>query len=136
MTLLSFSAYILYHSEKFFLFEASDGVHGWAGPNDVTGLNLPTNQLTVYTIWFDGTTCKIYWGSEMKQEFTQSGWDQGALGYVVMGLGMQNNGHDYSGYIGEVLAYTVALPESEMLSHIQDMETKWSPGKGQIICAK
>ena len=49
---------------------------------------------------------------------------------------MQNNGHDYSGYIGEVLAYTVALPESEMLSHIQDMETKWSPGKGQIICAK
>ena len=44
---------------------ASKGIHVWC--NWVTGgsigtAQLPVDKLTIYTVWYDGTTTKMYWG--------------------------------------------------------------------------
>lgn len=107
---------------------AINGIHGWSTTNDLNNIRLPTKQLTIYTIWYDGSKAKVYWGNVMKGELTTRNWNRGPKGYVVMGLGMQNWPHQYSGYIGEVLAYDVALDQNALTSIIDAMTTKWTIG--------
>ena len=107
---------------------ASDGIHGWSTPSDVRDLELSVDQLTIYTIWYDGTNAKIYWGKDLKATNTPSNWNKGPTGYVAMGLGLQNRGHDYSGYIGEVLVYDVALESEQLNETIDAMTKKWTTG--------
>ena len=47
---------------------------------------------------------------------------------MAMGFGVQNAGHDYSGYIGEVLAYDTALGSDGLDNMISAMTTKWTSG--------
>ena len=47
-------------------------------------------------------------------------------GYVALGRGMQNTGHPFNGKIGEVLAYTEALSESDLTTIVAGLMTKWS----------
>ena len=108
---------------------ASDGIHGWSTPNDLRNNDLSDDTLTIYTIWYDGNTAKIYWGNSMKAEITPTSWDRGPIGYVAMGFGVQNEGHDYFGYIGEVLAYDTALGTNALNIMITAMTTKWTSGK-------
>ena len=71
------------------------------------------------------------WGKNIKEtkNATQKEWRKGQPGYVAMGLALQNKGHDYSGYIGEVLAYDAALESSVLGKLIDAMTTKWTTGK-------
>ena len=105
-----------------------DGIHGWSTPSDLTGNDLPDDTLTIYTVWYDGNNAKIFWGDSMKAEMTPTSWDRGPIGYVAMGFGVQNAGHDYSGYIGEVLAYDTALGTDALSNMISAMTTKWTSG--------
>ena len=107
---------------------ASGGIHGWSTTDDLERHDLPADTLTIYTIWFDGRDAKLYWGKVMKGEVKPTSWDKGSIGYVAMGLGVQNTNHDYFGYIGEVLAYDVALKTDELNDMITAMTTKWTTG--------
>ena len=106
----------------------TDGIHGWSTPSDLRKSHLPTNKLTIYTIWYDGTIAKVYWNKDIKITHTSKDWGKGPTGYVAMGLGLQNHHHDYSGYIGEVLAYDVALESTKHNQMIDAMIEKWTTG--------
>lgn len=101
------------------------GYHGWATPSDITNVKVPQNVLKVLALWFDGTTIKVYHGSELRAQHSVRSFHTVKQGYVVMGMAMQNH-HDYKGYIGEVAAYTKALPEADLLTVVNFLEQKWS----------
>ena len=108
---------------------SSDGAHGWGEPSNIRGFELPAEELTIYTVWYDGTNAKIYWGNTIKTENRPTNWNKGQIGFVSMGLGIQNTNHDYSGFIGEVLAYDTALEASRLKKIIDAMTIKWTTGE-------
>lgn len=103
------------------------GIHGWCVSSYSTS-PLPNDKLTIQTIWYDGTTVKVYNGKDIKATQTPSDWGKGQIGYVTIGIGMQHRNHRYSGYVGEVLAYDVALESSKLNSMIDAMTEKWTTG--------
>ena len=106
----------------------SDGIHGWCHGSEVRISGLPNDKLTIYTIWYDGTTVKIYSGKDIKATNKPTNWGKGQTGYVSFGIGMQHSSHQYWGYVGEVLAYDVALESSNVNAMIDAMTEKWTTG--------
>ena len=109
------------------------GVHIWAAQyhNNVNGPELTKDELTILSVKYDGTEVSVRWGKDKTEtkNATQMEWRRGQPGYVAMGLALQNEHHDYSGYIGEVLVYDVALESSVLENMIDVMTTKWTTGK-------
>lgn len=110
------------------------GIHVWAAAaeNNIEGPKLPKDKLIILTVKYDGKVASVSWGMNKKASVTpgsNSKWKQGQPGYVAMGLALQNNRHDYSGYIGEVLAYDVELESSVLERMVEAMSIKWTTGK-------
>ena len=36
-------------------------------------------ELTIYTVWYDGTNAKIYWGNTIKTENRPTNWNKGQI---------------------------------------------------------
>ena len=113
---------------------STHGIHVWVGKTEdqIKSLKLPKDKLIILSVKYDGKVASISWGMNEKGSVTPSSdsiWRKGQPGYVAMGLAIQNNRHDYSGYIGEVLAYDVELESSILEKMIVAMSTKWTTGK-------
>lgn len=103
----------------------TSGYHGWGGPSDIRYAPVPQNQMKVLTLWFNGVVMKIYHGKQKKAQKEAAGFHEVKEGYVVMGHAMQNS-HDYTGYIGEAVAYTRALAEADVFKVVDALEEKWA----------
>ena len=112
---------------------STNGIHAWASQlkNSIVDQKLPVNKLTILTIKYDGKEASVYWDMNKMATITPDNaeWGRGPIGYISMGLGLQNANHDYSGFIAEVLAYNVALESPILDEMIEAMSTKWTTGK-------
>ena len=113
---------------------SNQGIHVWAASpeNNINDAKLPKDELTIFTVRYDGKEAFVYWGMNKRASLipqSNSNWKRGPPGYVAMGLALQNANHDYSGYIGEILAYDVALKHSVLEKMVVSMTAKWTTGK-------
>ena len=110
----------------------SHGIHAWAASSGSSTLSLkmPMDELTILTLKYDGNEATVYWGMTKVGTLSPNTeeWKRGPIGYISMGLGVQNTAHDYSGFIGEVLAYNVDLKSPILEEMIERMSTKWTIG--------
>ena len=115
---------------------ATDREHGWSGTADRSysgGTVTTANKMVIITYTYTGTSFNAWavdslgTGLGVKQidNWTHT-FGNVPEGYVALGRGMQNTGHLFNGKIGEVLAYTEALSESDLTTIVAGLMTKWS----------
>ena len=111
---------------------STNGIHAWAGnqKSNLKDQRITTSELTILTVKYDGKEASVYWNMNKMAAFAPDSavWERGPVGYVSMGLGVQNDRHDYSGFIGEVLTYNVALESPILHEMIEAMSIKWTTG--------
>ena len=76
------------------IYARTDGIDG-PFTNDTKlefhGHNLPLQELTIYTIWYDGNNAKIFWGKNLKVHSEVVIDRAGEAGFIVMGRGVLIN---------------------------------------------
>jgi hypothetical protein len=93
-------------------------LNAWSVDSDGTGLGV--NQIDNMTptpkhaLWYKGGFLKPH----------TVGY--GDFGYVVLGRSQQGAPKGFNGKIGEVIAYTTALSESDLTTIVNGLMTKWS----------
>jgi len=95
------------------------GVHGWASAPNWSPGTLSVNKLQVVAYSTEktkGLTINYYEQGKSPREYRNDGLNQVCTGqgYVVMGRGTQNNGHNYKGLIYEAITFPRFMKNDEI----------------------
>ena len=89
---------------------------------------LPKDNLQIYVVRFDGSKLIVSLGNPDPQKEESVDWVKEQVGYVNMGRPYGDKGGTLFGFIGEVLAYDIALEWPVLSNLVHSMNNKWNTG--------
>ena len=89
---------------------------------------LPKDHLQIYTVRFDGSELIASAGIPDPQNVVPVEWNKEQVGHISIGKHFNNRSMDFTGLIGEILAYDIALDWNVMTNLIHGMSKKWNLG--------
>ena len=89
---------------------------------------LPKDYLQIYTVRFDGSELIASAGIPDPQNVVPVEWNKEQVGHISIGKHFDNRSMDFTGLIGEILAYDIALDWNVLTNLINELSKKWTAG--------
>ena len=91
-------------------------------------IELPKDNLQIYIVRFDGSKLIVSLGIPDPKKEESVDWVKEQVGYVNMGRHYGGKGVPLFGFLGEVLAYDIALEWPVLSNLVHSMNKKWNTG--------
>ena len=91
-------------------------------------VELPKDKLQIYVVRFDGSKLIVSLGIPDPKKEKSVDWVKEQVGYINMGRQSADKGEPFIGFIGEILAYDIALDWPVLSNLVHSMNKKWNTG--------
>ena len=116
-------------TDYFPVIATSDGIYSfYQHKKFFTKFRLPKDELQIYVVRFDGSKLTVSLGIPDPKNEEPVDWVKEQVGYVNMGRYYSDKGWPYIGFLGEILAYDIALEWPVLNNLVHSMNKKWNTG--------